>query len=72
MSDPVDLGIGGCCLPVVASRLQEVQVAYMNMGRGRVATHVYLERCVRRLVGVVFVGECWVERGGGQIGRAHV
>ena len=36
----------------------------MNMGRGCVATHEYLERGARSSMGVAFVGECWVERGG--------
>lgn len=38
--------------------LQEVKVAYMNMGRSSVATHDFLEWCARSGVGVTFVGEC--------------
>ena len=37
-----------------------LSVAYMNVGRGCVATHVFLESCPRREVGICFVGECWV------------
>ena len=32
----------------------------MNVGRGCVATHVFLESCARKAVGICFVGECWV------------
>ena len=39
-----------------------VRVMYMNVGRGVVATHEYLERCARGDVAIAFVGECWVER----------
>ena len=35
-------------------------VAYMNVGRGCVVTHVYLESCARKEVEICFVGECWV------------
>ena len=37
-----------------------LSVAYMNVGRGCVATHVFLESCARKEVGICFVGECWV------------
>ena len=36
----------------------------MNVGRGCVATHVFLESCPRREVGICFVGECWVALAG--------
>ena len=42
----------------------EVRVAYMNVGRGCVATHEFLEGCAWTGVGVTFVGEYLVERGG--------
>lgn len=29
----------------------------MNVGRGCVVTHVYLESCARKVVGFCFVGE---------------
>ena len=32
----------------------------MNVGRGCVATHVFLESCARKEVGICFVEECWV------------
>ena len=32
----------------------------MNVGRGCVVTHVFLESCARKEVGICFVGECWV------------
>ena len=32
----------------------------MNVGRGCVATHVFLESCARKGVGICFVGKCWV------------
>ena len=35
-------------------------VAYMNVGRGCVATHVFLESCARMEVGICIIGECWV------------
>ena len=37
-----------------------LKVAYMNVGRGCVATHVVLESCARKEVGICFVKECWV------------
>ena len=40
-------------------------MAYMNVGRGCVATHVFLESCARKEVGICFVGECWVALAGG-------
>ena len=46
--------------------VREVEVAYMNVGRGCDATHEFLERCARSGVGVAFVDKCWVERGGGR------
>ena len=36
----------------------------MNVGRGCVATHVFLESCTRKEVGICFVGECWVAPAG--------
>ena len=36
----------------------------MNIGRGCVAPHVFLESCVRKEVDICFVGECWVVRDG--------
>ena len=39
-------------------------MAYMNVGRGCVATHVFLESCARKEVGICFVGECWVALAG--------
>ena len=36
----------------------------MNVGRGCVATHVFLESCARKAVGICFVGECWVALAG--------
>ena len=38
--------------------------AYMNVGRGCVATHVFLESCAKKGVGICFVGEYWVARRG--------
>ena len=35
-------------------------VGYMNIGRGCVATHVYLESSTRKGLGICFIGECWV------------
>ena len=32
----------------------------MNVGRGCVAKHGFLESCARKEVGICFVGECWV------------
>ena len=46
-------------------------MAYMNVGRGHIATHDFLERCARDSVGVVFVGECWVERRRGRGTQLH-
>ena len=37
-----------------------LSVAYMNVGRGCVAAHVFLESCARKGVGICFVGECCV------------
>ena len=37
-----------------------LKVAYMDVGRGCVATHVFLECCARKEVGICFVGEYWV------------
>ena len=45
-----------------ALKMGTLNVAYMNMGRGCVAMHMFLEVCARRKVGVCFVGECWVAR----------
>ena len=36
----------------------------MNVGRGCVAAHVFLESCARKGVGICFVGECCVALGG--------
>lgn len=36
----------------------------MNIGRGCVVTHVFLESCARNGVGICFVGKCWVDRDG--------
>ena len=36
----------------------------MNVGRGCVAAHVFLESCARREVDICFVEECWVARDG--------
>ena len=36
------------------------RVAYMNVGTGCVATHVFLESCAQKEVGICLVGECWV------------
>ena len=41
-----------------------LRVAYMNVGRGCVVTHVFLECCARKEVGICFVGECWVAAAG--------
>ena len=41
-----------------------LKVAYVNVGRGCVATHVFLESCARKEVDICFVGECWVARDG--------
>ena len=41
-----------------------LKVAYMNVGRGCVAAHVFLESCARKEVDICFVGECWVARDG--------
>ena len=41
-----------------------LRVAQMNVGRRCVVTHVFLESCARREVGICFVGECWVALGG--------
>ena len=41
-----------------------LKVAYMNLRRGCVVMHVFLEVCARRKVGVYFVGECLVARTG--------
>ena len=41
-----------------------LKVAYMNVGRGCVAAHVFLESCGRKEVDICFVGECWVARDG--------
>ena len=32
----------------------------MNVGTGCVATHVFLESCAQKEVGICLVGECWV------------
>ena len=44
-------------------------VAYMNVGSGCVATHVFLESCARKKVGICFVAECWVALGGNSTNR---
>ena len=62
---------GGVSVLGGPSRLREVRLAYMNVGRGIVATHGYLEWCARGEVGVAFVGECWVEREGGRGTQSH-
>ena len=36
----------------------------MNVGKGCVATHVFLESCARKEVGIWFIGECWVALAG--------
>ena len=36
----------------------------MNVGKGCVMAHVFLESCAQREVGICFVGECWVAMGG--------
>ena len=41
-----------------------LKVAYINMVRGCVAAHVFLESCARKEVDICFVGECWVARDG--------
>ena len=41
-----------------------ITIAYMNVGRGCVATHVFLESCARKGVEICFVGECWVVQSG--------
>ena len=41
-----------------------LSVAYMNVGRGCVATHVFLESYARKEVGICFVEECWVALAG--------
>ena len=41
-----------------------LSVACMNVGRGCVATHAFLESCARKEVGLCFVGECWVALAG--------
>ena len=45
--------------------LERVRVAYQNVGGGVAATHEFLEFCREEQVGVVFVGECRIERQGG-------
>ena len=39
-------------------------MAYKNVGRGCVATHVFLESYTRKEVGICFVGEWWVALAG--------
>ena len=41
-----------------------LKVVYMNVGRGCVAAHVFLESCARKEVDISFVGKCWVARDG--------
>ena len=41
-----------------------LSIAYMNLGRGCLATHVFLESCARKEVGICFVGECRVALAG--------
>lgn len=47
-----------------ALKMGTLTVEYTNVGRGCVATDVFLEVCASRKVGVCFVGECWVARTG--------
>ena len=39
-------------------------MAYMNVVRGCVAAHVFLESCAWKEVGICFVRECWVALAG--------
>ena len=39
-----------------------ITAEYMNVGRGCVATHVFVESCAKKGMGICFVGECWVAR----------
>lgn len=71
MSDGVQPRRGGGALLDLEGTLREVKVAYMNMARGCVVTHEFLEWCARGGVGVAFVGECWVERKGGRGTQSH-
>ena len=71
MSGLVDVSGGEVGLLVEASGLAGVKVAFMNLGRGCVATHEYLKWCARGGVRVAFVGECWVEWRGGQATQSH-
>ena len=41
-----------------------LKVAYMNVGRGCVGAHVFLESCARKEVDICFVGEYWITRDG--------
>ena len=41
-----------------------VQVAYQNVAGGLENTHAFLEWCREKEVGIVFVGEAWIEKNG--------
>ena len=64
MSEMSAIGLGGSGLPVESCWVQKVRVAYMNVGRGIVATHDFLETCACWMVRVACVGECCFEKGG--------
>ena len=39
-----------------------VQVAYQNIVKGLENTHVFLEWCREKEIGIVFVGEAWIDK----------
>ena len=41
-----------------------VQVAYQNVEGGAENTHAFLEWCREKEIGIVFVGEAWIEKNG--------
>ena len=41
-----------------------VQVAYQNVAGGPENTYAFLEWCRKKEVGIAFVGEAWIEKGG--------
>ena len=71
MSSSTEGICGGKYLEEASAGVREVRVAYMNVGRGCDTTNEFLESCARSGVGVAFVRECWVERGGGRGMQSH-
>ena len=41
-----------------------VQVACQNVAGGLENTHTFLEWCKEKEIGIVFIGEAWIEKGG--------